>query len=179
MNPKKILLAIDHNESSLRAVKYLGHICGSSPGFIVTILHIIEMPEEDFFRTQAERDEFLEHERERSWVLLKQARDELAGQGLNPEHLHLEMEVRGCDSMASCILEKVRLGSAPWWSAAGACPSPRNSCSVPYLKRPLIWPGNARSGSCTDERSPGPFYHPAHRPGADPVECGLPAGRGV
>ncbi|MDD3553860.1 MAG: universal stress protein [Deltaproteobacteria bacterium] len=49
MNFKKILIAVDASENSMRAVRYVGEIVGSSPGFEVTLLHVAVSPDRDLF----------------------------------------------------------------------------------------------------------------------------------
>ncbi len=49
MNFKKILIAVDASENSMRAVRYTGEIVGSSVGFEITLLHVAVSPDRDLF----------------------------------------------------------------------------------------------------------------------------------
>lgn len=53
MNFKKILIAVDASENSMRAVRYTGEIVGSSPGFDITLLHVAVSPDRDLFPDEA------------------------------------------------------------------------------------------------------------------------------
>lgn len=49
MDFKKVLIAIDGSENSLRAVRYVADIITGSSGYAVQLLHIERLPERDFF----------------------------------------------------------------------------------------------------------------------------------
>ena len=57
---KNILIAVDGSENSRRAVAYVGWLLGSLSGFHITLLHVIPDPEEDFFSSEAEKNNWLE-----------------------------------------------------------------------------------------------------------------------
>ena len=108
MNPKKILLAIDNQESSMRAVNYVGRVIGSCPGFSITIIHVIEKPSEDFFENEAQITAHIESSAREAEALLEKARQILLEHGLQPESISFDAPVKTCDSMASCIIEEAR-----------------------------------------------------------------------
>jgi nucleotide-binding universal stress UspA family protein len=108
MDPKKILLAIDKHESSMRAVDYVGKLTKSCPGFRITIIHVIEKPSEDYFENEPQRMAYLESSTKEAQDLLGRARQMLLDHGLQPEAITFEAPVKTCDSMASCIVEEAK-----------------------------------------------------------------------
>jgi nucleotide-binding universal stress UspA family protein len=62
---RHLLLAVDGSASSERAVFYVADFLGGLPGFRVTLLHILSVPQEDLFASEEERASWLmEHEEE-------------------------------------------------------------------------------------------------------------------
>ncbi|MEJ2366501.1 MAG: universal stress protein, partial [Deltaproteobacteria bacterium] len=60
---KNILIAVDESENSRRAVSYVAQFLGGIEGFKVTILHVIPIPEDDFFPNSTEREKWLSQHR--------------------------------------------------------------------------------------------------------------------
>ena len=108
MDPRKILLAIDKHESSLRAVDYVGKLTQSCPGFQITIIHVVEKQPEDFFENDTQKTAYMESSTKEAQDLLERARQMLLGHGLPPEAITFEAPVKSCDSMASCIIEEAK-----------------------------------------------------------------------
>jgi hypothetical protein len=52
MDPKKILIAVDASENSLRAVEYTGDMLGGGEGFHIELLTIERFPDRDLFETE-------------------------------------------------------------------------------------------------------------------------------
>ncbi|MEW5722306.1 MAG: universal stress protein [Thermodesulfobacteriota bacterium] len=108
MDPRKILLAIDGNPSSNRAVDYVGRIVGGCPGFSITLMHVIEVPSEDYFETKAEKEKYLSDQADITRWLMEQARERLVACGVPLESISFQTPVRTCASMAACILEEIK-----------------------------------------------------------------------
>ena len=106
MNPKKILLAIDDSESSARAVDYVGRIAGSTSGFEITVMHVIEEPPEDYFSTDDERQKAMDEARDAAMALLDRAVARLIELGVDASAVTTEYPVKPCTSLAECILEE-------------------------------------------------------------------------
>ena len=51
---KKILLAVDGSENSIRAVDYTAQVVGCAEGFTITLLHIEHLPDRDLFKNDEE-----------------------------------------------------------------------------------------------------------------------------
>ncbi len=45
MDCKKVLIAVDGSENSMRAVMYAGEVIHNTPGFTLQLLHIEKLPD--------------------------------------------------------------------------------------------------------------------------------------
>jgi nucleotide-binding universal stress UspA family protein len=103
---KNILIAVDESENARRAVSYVGQLLGGLAGFKVTILHVVPEPEEDYFPTSIQKEEWLTQYRQKIDVLLEDSRRLLIQKGFDPEDVTVRSTVRYCPSMAACILSE-------------------------------------------------------------------------
>ena len=101
---KNILIAVDESENARRAVSYVAEILGGVEGFEVTILHVIPLPEEDFFLTTSDKEKWLSQYRVKIDAMLEEYRQILIGAGFRPNDVSLRSPTRYCPSMAECIL---------------------------------------------------------------------------
>jgi nucleotide-binding universal stress UspA family protein len=103
---RDILIAVDDSENARRAVTYVGQMLEGLPDVRATLLHIIPLPEEDYFATDEERERWLRRHEERMAQLLEDYRQVLIGHGFAPENVDVRAYQRNCPSMATCILEE-------------------------------------------------------------------------
>ncbi len=103
---KNILIAVDESENALRAVSYVGQFLGGTEGFKITILHVVPEPEEDYFPTSKEKEEWLTQYILRMDVLLEDYRQLLIQKGFDPKDVTVRSTLRYCPSMAACILSE-------------------------------------------------------------------------
>jgi len=103
---KNILVAVDDSENARRAVDYVGQLLGGVKGFRVTILHVLQEADEDYFPNTAEKDEWLRQYKEKINALLDDCRDILIQAGFDPEDVSVRSPLRYCPSMAECILSE-------------------------------------------------------------------------
>ena len=101
---KNILIAVDESENARRAVSYVAELLGGVEGFEVTILHVIPLPEEDFFLTTSEKEKWLSQYRVKIDAMLEGYRQILIGAGFHPNEVSVRSPTRYCPSMAECIL---------------------------------------------------------------------------
>ncbi|MBU0513716.1 MAG: universal stress protein [Proteobacteria bacterium] len=106
LDPRRILLAVDFSENSDRAVDYTGRVVGDSPGFSITIVHVVEDPPEDFFPTEEKRLAHLEQHQAETDVLLAETKQKLVDLGVVADRISLYAPVKECASMAACIIEE-------------------------------------------------------------------------
>ena len=78
---RNVLLAVDDSANARRAVAYVGFMLGGLEGFRVTLLHVISVPEEDYFAQVEEKEKWLEDYRRRIESLLAEYRRDLIGAG--------------------------------------------------------------------------------------------------
>ncbi|MCF8061676.1 MAG: universal stress protein [Deltaproteobacteria bacterium] len=103
---KNILIAVDESENARRAVSYVGQLLGGLEGFSVLLLHVFPEPDEDFFRTQAEKEQWMEKRRQKMESVLADYRGMLIDSGFGEDQVRTRSTMRYCPSMAECILEE-------------------------------------------------------------------------
>ncbi len=85
MDAKKILIAVDGSENSLRAVSYTAEMMRDTRDLSVMLLCIERFPERDLFPDEAAWKQHCSERREEMHAFLAQARALLEQQGLPPE----------------------------------------------------------------------------------------------
>nr|HDN01301.1 universal stress protein [Deltaproteobacteria bacterium] len=103
---KNILIAVDESENARRAVLYVAQLLEGVKGFRVTILHVINEPEEDYFPTSDEKEKWLSQYKKRVDKMLEDYRQILIQRGFDPDTVSVRSTLRYCPSMAQCILEE-------------------------------------------------------------------------
>jgi nucleotide-binding universal stress UspA family protein len=101
---RDLLIAVDASDNARRAVEYVARLLGGVAGFTVTLLHVIDNPDEDYFATPEEKQNWLVRTRERMAEVLASYRQVLLDAGFAPEAVRERTELRDCPSMAECIL---------------------------------------------------------------------------
>ncbi|MFO7598968.1 MAG: universal stress protein [Candidatus Desulfacyla sp.] len=102
----QVLIAVDESANAEHAIRYVGFVLGKTPGFEVTILHIIPDPEEDYFPNPEDKDKFLKHYSERIGHTLEKYRNILLDAGFATDKVTTQSTLRYCPSMAECILSE-------------------------------------------------------------------------
>ncbi|RJQ23026.1 MAG: universal stress protein [Nitrospiraceae bacterium] len=101
---KHLLIAIDHSEDSKRAVLYVAEFLGGFPGFSITLLSIIQVPEEDFFESGEERAAWLKNKSEETDLLLSNYRQILIQSGFPEDKVLIKSCLGDADSLSGMIL---------------------------------------------------------------------------
>ena len=99
-----ILIAVDESENARRAVSYVARLLKGQAEFRVTILHIIQNPEEDYFPDPAEREKWLAKYRARMEQRLEVYRGILLAAGFEGPQIAVRIPILSCPSLAECIL---------------------------------------------------------------------------
>jgi len=107
---KNILLAVDDSENSRRAVHYTAYLLGGMDGVRATILHVIPLPEEDFFPDEAQKNQWLGQYRQRIEAVIEEYRQILIESGFTADAVETRIPLRNCPSMAECILHERNVG---------------------------------------------------------------------
>ena len=103
---KNILIAVDESENARRAVLYVAQLLEGAEGFNVTILHIINEPEEDYFPTIDEKEKWLSQYKKKVDKMLEDYSQILIERGFDRSAVSVRSTLRFCPSMAQCILEE-------------------------------------------------------------------------
>jgi nucleotide-binding universal stress UspA family protein len=101
---KNILIAVDGSENARRAVSYVAQFLAGIKGFKVLVLHVIRQPEEDFFATSSEKDQWFGQYKLKVDAMLEDYRQMLIHAGFDIEDVSIRSTVRNCPSLAECIL---------------------------------------------------------------------------
>ena len=103
---KNVLVAVDKSENSRRVVDYVGAMLGQAGGFHVTLLHVIPLPEEDYFKDDAARREWEDVYRSEIKGFMEAYRRTLTAAGFADDAVEMLTPRRYCPSMAECILSE-------------------------------------------------------------------------
>ncbi|MCB2168126.1 MAG: universal stress protein [Deltaproteobacteria bacterium] len=101
---KNILIAVDASENARRAVSYVSRFLSGISGFKVLIVHVICQPEEDYFPTAADKDQWLDDHKQKVDTMLENYRQRLIAEGFAPADVAVRSTLRYCPSLAECIL---------------------------------------------------------------------------
>ena len=101
---KNILIAVDESENARRAVSYVAQFLAGIKGFKVLVLHVIRQPEEDFFATSSEKNQWFGQYKLKVDAMLEDYRQMLIHAGFDIEDVSVRSTVRYCPSLAECIL---------------------------------------------------------------------------
>ena len=105
---KKILIAVDASKNALKAVSYVSQTLNGMDGFFFILLHLINLPEADYFSSRSEQEEWIKKYRLKIDGLFEKCRRILVREGFDPNMIALKMRRCGCSSIAECILEEQR-----------------------------------------------------------------------
>ena len=101
---KNILIAVDASENARRAVSYVSRFLSGISGFKVLIVHVICQPEEDYFPTAADKDQWLDDHKQKVDTMLEKYRQRLIAEGFASADVAVRSTLRYCPSLAECIL---------------------------------------------------------------------------
>jgi len=101
---KNILIVVDESENARRAVLYVAQLLEGAKDFRVTILHVINEPEEDYFPTTDEKEKWLNQYKKKVDKMLEDYRQLLIQWNFDQSAVSVRSTMRDCPSMAQCIL---------------------------------------------------------------------------
>jgi nucleotide-binding universal stress UspA family protein len=102
---RNILIAVDESENARRAIEYVARLLlGIQEEFRVALLHVIVEPDEDFFITPQEKEEWYARTSETVNRVLDEYRNYLIDAGFSPAKVTVHSPIRYCPSIAECIL---------------------------------------------------------------------------
>lgn len=101
---KHLLIAIDRSEESKHAVAYVAEFLGGFPGFKVTLLSIIQEPEEDFFETAQEQEAWSMSMEKEMRRILENYRQVLIQSGFSEDKVGIKLCIGTEKSLTEMIL---------------------------------------------------------------------------
>lgn len=102
---KRILIGVDDSEDSERAVRYVADLLGGLPGFVVTLLHIVPAPPDDYFFSDEDLGKWVAQRRAAAIGVMENFRSILVRCGFPEDRVAVMIETRYCPSVAECILD--------------------------------------------------------------------------
>lgn len=103
---KHILIAVDDSEHAKRAVLYVASLIGGFPGFRVTLLSIVEDPEEDYFSSNAERAAWVKSRKAKARHLLEQYQSILLQSGFEEGKVSVMVALKNFPTLVECVLNQ-------------------------------------------------------------------------
>ena len=97
MESKKVLIAVDGSENSMRAVSYAGQMLGDNHGFSIMLISIERFPDRDLFKDEESWKQRCEELQKEIAHFLSDARDLLESRGV-PHDAIKEKYVTSCKS---------------------------------------------------------------------------------
>ena len=103
---RHLLLAVDESDNSRRAVMYVADFFGRDRDVFVTLLSIIPEPSEDYFATEAEREQWLQEKENAMVTTLASYKEILLGAGFEEQQIEVRLSIQQCVSIGDAILEE-------------------------------------------------------------------------
>jgi len=102
---RRLLLAVDEEGSSRRAVMYVADFFGDYEAVAITLFSILPEPPEDFFPSDEERRTWLDQNTRRREETLADYKKILVGGGIREDRVMTRLSIRRCISIGDAILE--------------------------------------------------------------------------
>ncbi len=103
---KNILIAVDESENSKMALLYVADFLGGFPGFRTIILSVLSIPEDDFFETSYEKEEWIESNKASINEMLDRYKQILIQSGFPKTKVITELVTTTDEPTSSVILNK-------------------------------------------------------------------------
>ncbi|MBF0337316.1 MAG: universal stress protein [Nitrospirae bacterium] len=103
---RRLLIAVDDNEHSRRAVRFVGELLGGLPGFSVHICHIAVLLEDDAFVSEEESREWVKFLVEEKQKMLQGYRNMLAEAGFADDALSTSVVMSKQSTITESIIRE-------------------------------------------------------------------------
>jgi nucleotide-binding universal stress UspA family protein len=103
---KNILIAVDESENSKMALLYVAEFLGGFPGFKSVVLNVLSIPEDDYFETSQEKEEWIESNKANITEMLDRYKQILVQSGFPEEKVTTELVTTTEEPTSSVILNK-------------------------------------------------------------------------
>ena len=108
---KNILVAVDEMESSIRAVRYVGHVTQDVADVSICLLHIYPEPPPDFFVNGGLIDEYQSQRMARAEHIFELGMEILVKGGLRREDIYCTTHMAEGKTISDTLLEVRRMGN--------------------------------------------------------------------
>lgn len=103
---RHLLAAVDESANSRRAVMYLADFFCKNTDVFITLLSIIPAPSEDYFPTEAKRQEWIAEQKQMREQVLQEYKDILLDAGFAEDKIRVQLTLKPCTSIGDAILEE-------------------------------------------------------------------------
>ncbi|MBF0591503.1 MAG: universal stress protein [Nitrospirae bacterium] len=108
LKDRRLLIAVDDNEHSHRAVRFVGELLGGLPGFSALICHIAVLLEDDAFVSEEESREWVKYLMEEKGKMLQTYRDMLIEAGFAQENVSTGVVLSKQSTIVESIIREQR-----------------------------------------------------------------------
>ena len=105
---RHLLLAVDGSDAAEKAVIYVADFLGEMPGFKVTLLHVLAVPQEDFFDSEKERTTWMGEQEAIARRFLERYRLILTEAGVPGEKITVRIVPSGDTTVPEAVLDEHR-----------------------------------------------------------------------
>jgi nucleotide-binding universal stress UspA family protein len=103
---RNILIAVDDSENSKMALLYVADFLGGIPGFRAFILNVISIPEDDYFETKQEKEQWVDTQNQSASEMLERYRKILIQSGFPEDKVMTDLSVVTEEPVSTVILDK-------------------------------------------------------------------------
>ncbi|MCX8027505.1 MAG: universal stress protein [Thermodesulfovibrionales bacterium] len=103
---RKILIAVDESENSMRAINYVGELLRGMTDFRIFLLHIVLLPQDDYFFNEEEKTSWIREKKVAGEGILHRSHKVLTDFGFKEDSIKEILIVESCSSVGECILQK-------------------------------------------------------------------------
>lgn len=107
---KRILIALDHSENARRAVAHLGGMVCALGEFQITLMNVVMVPEEDYFTSPDDKQDWLRDEEDKVSLLMDSARSFLVSAGYDPANIRTLVKKDPTPSISHSIIKEAAKG---------------------------------------------------------------------
>lgn len=103
---KHLMVAVDAPGQPQKAVMYVADMLGGLPGFRLTLLRLIAVPPEEFFKDARQKQEWLENGQGEAEAMLGRLREVCVQAGFDGGKVETRVVARECPSVSACIIQE-------------------------------------------------------------------------
>ncbi|QWR78123.1 universal stress protein [Candidatus Magnetomonas plexicatena] len=109
---RRILVAVDNNLSSRRALSFICEMFKEIPDFTFLLYHVVDLFDDDDFVCDLETSEFIRGVVEGRLKIVEGYKSFLAQNGINEDNISVKVVLRDEPTVAECILREQKITQA-------------------------------------------------------------------